>query len=191
MDQANLDEMNLADTLVDLRRTFDDAFAHPYSAAVQVTESILAIQVRDDAYALRLTEIAGLVDGRTIVPVPSPMPALLGVVGIRGQVVPVYDLGFLLGYGAAARPLRWMVQLRQGDVVAVAFDAFEAQQRLTMRAGEETGSTVPDSVASRHLADVVRTDRLRPVLNLASVYEAIRQLADEAKAGQRGRVAQP
>ncbi|MBV8465796.1 MAG: chemotaxis protein CheW [Burkholderiales bacterium] len=184
-----MDDTNLADALVELRGTFDDAFAHPYSASAQAVENILAIRVRDDAYALRLTEIAGLVDGRTIVPVPSPLPALLGVVGVRGQVVPVYDLGFVLGYAPATTVPRWMVQLRQDEVVAVAFDAFEAQQRLTTEAGETEGGTLPDSATGRHLAGVARTDRLRPILDLASVYEAVRRLADEAKAGQRGRVA--
>jgi chemotaxis signal transduction protein len=157
---------------------------------MQVAENILAIRVREDSYALRLAEVAGLVDGRTIVPLPSSLPALLGIVGVRGQVVPVYDLGYVLGYASAASRPRWMVLLRQEEAVAVAFDAFEAQQRLATEVGETAGASVPESVASRYLAGIARTDRLRPILNLAAVYEAVRHMADETKAGQRGRAAQ-
>jgi purine-binding chemotaxis protein CheW len=89
-------------------------------------EGLLAIRVGADPYALRLSEIVGLHADVKIVPVPSPVAQLLGIVGLRGMMAPVYDLAALLGYPPAASP-RWMVLAGASQSMGLAFDAFEAQ----------------------------------------------------------------
>jgi chemotaxis signal transduction protein len=162
----------LTETLWDMRRSFDDTFAHPYKSKEEASEHALAIRLRGDAYLLRLTMIAGLINDRPILPTPSPLPALLGLCGHRGIVMPVYDLGLLLGYPATPTPPRWIAVLRQADAVAVAFDDFDAQQQLPVQ-GESTPASPAPTQPRRHLAGVIRTDTLRSLVDLASVYEAI------------------
>ena len=101
----HIDAASVVATAAALRRLFDESFAAPAASMTQRLEDLLAIRVGTDPYALRLSEIAGLHVGVRIVPVPSPAAQLLGIVGIRGMMSPVYDLAALLRYpsGKAAR----------------------------------------------------------------------------------------
>lgn len=111
-----------------LREEFDRSFAAAPVLPGRDRESLLTITVGECAYALRLAEIRGLHAARRILALPGALPELLGVAGFRGQIVPVYDLGALLGqearHAGAAAP-RWLVQLQHGAALALAFDAFD------------------------------------------------------------------
>src|SRR5260370_41047957 len=85
--------------VAELRSVFDQARAAPFSSgAEEHTEDLLAIRVSRDAYAIRVSEIAGLATDRNIVAFPTPIPELLGVASIRGALVPVYSLAMLPRY---------------------------------------------------------------------------------------------
>jgi chemotaxis signal transduction protein len=103
-----------------LRREFDESFARPIRGGDGQGIQLLAIRVAGDAHALRLSEIAGLFADRPVTPVPGPMAELRGLANLRGQLVPVYDLGMLLGHPAAASP-RW-IALAAARPLALAFD---------------------------------------------------------------------
>lgn len=112
--------------LLELRQSFDRAFVEPaMEANAAATLDLLAIRVGRDPYGLRLSEIAALEADRTITAVPSEHPELLGIAGVRGGVVAVFDLASLLG---APRPdvLRWLV-LVKGTPLALAFSGFDGQ----------------------------------------------------------------
>lgn len=112
--------------LIELRQSFDRAFSEPFAeGAADTAIELLAIRVGRDPFALRMSEIAALEADRTITPVPSDHPELLGIAGVRGSVVAVFDLGALLG---APRPegLRWLV-LAKAAPLAFAFSAFDGQ----------------------------------------------------------------
>jgi purine-binding chemotaxis protein CheW len=157
-----------------LRRDFDLSFARPPANERAALESFLAVRVAGDAYAVRLEEVAGLYADRRIAPLPTPLPSLLGTAGFRGQIAPVYDLAALLGYPSRAAPLRWLVLARAAQLVALAFDAFEAQlivapQRVLAGADDE-GARRP------HVRGAVQTEAApRPIVRLPSVVEEIRQ----------------
>lgn len=112
--------------LVELRQSFDRAFAEPVlEEPEQATLELLAIRVGRDPYALRQAQIAAIEVDRRVTRVPSDHPELLGIAGLRGAVVAVFDLAGLLG---APRPelLRWLV-LAKSAPVAFAFSAFDGQ----------------------------------------------------------------
>jgi hypothetical protein len=90
----------------ELRAVFDHGFAAPPPPLAPPQLDLLAIRCADHGFALRLSEVVAVYTERKIVPVPSPVPELLGLVGVRGLVAPVYDLRSLLGYGTGAAP-RW------------------------------------------------------------------------------------
>jgi chemotaxis signal transduction protein len=111
--------------LIDLRESFDRAFSEPEAERAQATLSLLVIRVGRERYAVRLSDIGALEADRTITPVPSEHSDLLGIAGVRGAVVAVFDLATLLDL---ARPegSRWLV-LAKGAPLAFAFSAFEGQ----------------------------------------------------------------
>jgi chemotaxis signal transduction protein len=141
--------------LTDLRRSFDSSFSAPPASQLETTLGLLAIRIGREPYALRLSEVAALEADRTITSVPSQHPELLGIAGVRGAVVAVFDLASLLGL---ARPdgARWLV-LAEGAPLAFAFSAFDGQ--LTVRPGEiasaEAGRAGP-------VREMVRTQAALP-----------------------------
>ena len=169
MSQARLPT---ARTAADLRREFDLGFAAPPAAEPAQHERFLAVRIGGDPYVIRLAEIGGIYAGRHIAPMPSTLPALLGVAGFRGQIAPVYDLAALLGYPARAGP-RWLVLTRSSDAVALGFDAFDAQWVVP---AQDVVATSASASARPHVRDAVRANgELRPVAHLASVLDEIRK----------------
>lgn len=163
----------------ELRRAFDLSFAEPPPAAIEAFEDLLHIRLGTVGYALRVTEIAGLFTGVKITPLPATVPELLGIAGFRGSILPVYDLGALLGYARETEP-RWLA-IAAAASVGLAFGAFERQVRIHPQA------IVPDAhggTVRRHVREVVQVEGVvRPLLSVPSVLEdiTIRARADGSR----------
>ncbi len=156
----------MTDSAATLRRAFDRSFGLPPPAAHAAFEDFLAIRMGGAAYAVRLSEIAGLHSGRTVVPIPRTAPELLGIVGLRGTVVPVFDLRGLLGCPEGAHP-RWLMLARAPQPVALAFEQFDGHVRIA-------GAPVPALTTSRHISGAVLVAGVpRPIIDMASLLEAI------------------
>ena len=120
----------VASKAAELRHAFDLSFALPPPQASQEVEDLLTIRVAGDPYAIRLRDIAGMVAGRRVVPVPAVTLDLLGLAGIRGGVVSVFGLASILGYGQGPGSPRWMVLCGAEEPIALAFSDFEGHLRL-------------------------------------------------------------
>lgn len=60
----------------------------------------LLLSVGADRYALALTDVCEVVRAPEITPLPGAPAAALGVMNLRGDVVPVLDVAALLGTGS-------------------------------------------------------------------------------------------
>jgi purine-binding chemotaxis protein CheW len=150
-----------------LRAEFDRSFAVAPHPAVTVVEDLLAIGLKGDPYLLRLADVSGLYADKRLMWLPSSVAALLGIAGFRGTVLPVYDLGMLLGKPRTVAP-RWSV-VDANRRVAFAFEAFSG----FLRARPET--IVPDAreAPGRHVRDVLQGDLIRPIVDLTSILETL------------------
>lgn len=120
--------MSFDETARSLRQAFDDSFRHAPAELLE-TEDFLAIGVAGEPYAIRLAEVAGLYADRKIVPFPSRSATTLGIVGLRGTLVPVHDLAALLGHSREPST-RWLLLLRGVELVGMAFSRFDAHLRV-------------------------------------------------------------
>jgi chemotaxis signal transduction protein len=172
--ETRIDEASMVGTAAALRRLFDESFAARAESRPERLEGLLAIRIGSDPYALRLSEIAGLHVGVKIVPVPSPAAQLLGIVGIRGMMAPIYDLAALLRYPPTANP-RWLLLARAPQPVGFALGTFEShlqvpQSSLANSNGEDAGT----GVIVQHMRGTVRAaGALRPIIHLVSVLKMI------------------
>ena len=91
----------------ELRREFDAAFSLPPRPPERDQESLLGVPVARHPYALRVHDLVRLEAAGKIVPVPGRNPSVLGLAGLRGQLVPVFSLTRLLGHPRDAQPPRW------------------------------------------------------------------------------------
>lgn len=164
----------LSEKVAELRRVFDAARAIPFSdGAVEQTDNLLAMRISGDAYAIRVSEIAGLATGRKVVAVPGPIPELLGLAGIRGRLVPVYSLSGLLGYGLHAEQPRWLALCGVEERFALAFQELEGYLRISQ---EELYSVEQNDAMRMHVKQLARGPGVvRPVVNIALLRESIQE----------------
>ena len=153
-----------------LRDAFDGTFARPPVSGNTEAEDLLAIRVAGQPYALRLNEITGLVSQSPVVAVPAGTPALLGVTGIRGAVVPVFDLPLLLGFAPDPDP-PWLVLCGAEPAIGLAFAGFEGYLRLDPEAFQTGGDATPRDPFVQTL--VATADGVRAVLSVPRLITAI------------------
>jgi chemotaxis signal transduction protein len=92
--------------------------------------SLIAITIAGMAYALRLDHVATVHVDVRIGTVPSKARGLVGLATIRNIIVPVFDLGVVLGHRAVPIPGRWLV-VGAGDVPrAWMFEHLDGQVRI-------------------------------------------------------------
>jgi chemotaxis signal transduction protein len=160
-----------------LREAFDESFARVPDAGAAASADLLAISAGGDNLVLRLAELSGLFADKTVIGLPSPVPALLGIAGLRGTILPVYDLGLLLGKSKAAAP-RWLV-VAAAAPVGFAFERFDGFVRA------RPDAVVPHTgldAGGRHIREILHADIVRPIVHLPSILET---LANGAGAGNR------
>jgi len=158
-------------SVAEIRRSFDAEFASPRALPDEQLEDLLAIRLAGDPYALKLSDVELIDARRKIVPLRGADASVLGVAGVRGQLVAVYDLARLLGYGyARARSHeapRWIAVVDAERGLAVAFDELEAQfSAAPLRAAADGRTQWLDGTVEH---EGVR----RPVVAMASFRAAI------------------
>ncbi|MGA2992403.1 MAG: chemotaxis protein CheW, partial [Candidatus Korobacteraceae bacterium] len=107
----------------------------------------------------------------TILPVPSRVPELLGITGVRGTVVPVFSLAALLGFSSNATEPRWLMFCGAKQApVAFAFDELEGHF-------EVPGTDVYVREAERGYVNETARDgsRLRAVIGIARLVHQVTQ----------------
>jgi purine-binding chemotaxis protein CheW len=173
---SQADERELA-IAARLRLEFDRGFAAAASVGEGERTAYLAIRVGGDPFALRMSDLLGVHVDRTVVPLPSATPSLLGIASFRGTLTPVHDLRLLLGYPAHA-PARWLARLAGRISTALAFEALDGQLAIAADgAGGGAGGAGAEVVAPRAAAltrGVVPTrEGLRPVIDVAAVLATL------------------
>ena len=159
-----------------LRQAFDAGFARAPVAHTRAAYDLLALTIGGDAYAIDMREVASLAVDRPITPLPTAVPELSGLAGLRGRMVPVYDLALLLGYPRPAAT-RWLA-IAAGAPLALAFERFDGYVRCP--AGEMTFEAA-DGLRGRHVRTIARAaDWARPMVALRAVLETIRQRVPDA-----------
>lgn len=161
-----------ASRVAELRRVFDEARAAPFaSGSEEQTESLLAIRLSGEAYAIKVREITGLANRKRIVPVPSPIPELLGLAGVRGVLVPVYSLQGLLGLAALSDEPDWLALCGREEPFALAFSGFEGYLRIPK---SQLHPVERKDAMRMHIRQVVRAQgALRAVVSVPLIGEAI------------------
>jgi chemotaxis signal transduction protein len=165
-------EPSVEQQLEQLRADFDRAFTEPTDTLGSAQESMLAITVAGQRMAVRTNELSGFQLSRRIMPLPHQLPHLLGVSGIRGRVVPVFDLARLLNSDPKEEQLRWVAVCGGDQPLGLAFAVFEGH----LRASREDIHQVVEGNQNRCLPETIWTGGvLRFVLKIPSVLDELHQ----------------
>jgi len=153
----------------DLKAVFDGAFADVPRTVVGEHTDLLAISISDNPYALALDAVVGVHANKKITRIPVRKNALLGIAGFRGLILPVYDLGALIGLPAATNP-HWLAIVAKAEL-AIAFETFEGHLRVPKDALLPNESK---EGGRQHLSHLLRSpDALRGVINLTSALSPV------------------
>lgn len=120
---------DLSQRLAELRAEFDASFARPAARVEARWEVLLRLRVGGSPLAVPLERLAGLHALPRVVALPGSPPGLLGVTGLRGQLVAVHDLAVRLGLPSDERP-RWLLLSGGERRVGLAVGGFEGQLRV-------------------------------------------------------------
>jgi purine-binding chemotaxis protein CheW len=116
---------------------------------------LLVFELSGIRYALELRSVREVVPAVFIAPLPDAPPVIEGIIDVRGEIVPVYDVR--LRFGLPPRPLnideRLVLAWTGSRVVGFRCERTEWREEVPRALIEE-----PESVrgAGRHLAGVVR-----------------------------------
>lgn len=177
---------SVADRVSRLRADFDRSFAEPARTLGADSVELLAIGVGGRPYALRLSQASGVHPDRPVTPLPTPVPALLGVAGFAGSVVPVYDLAALLGHPIAERP-RWLVLTAGSPPLALAFHQLDQHLRVPLT--DVVAGSANETGPHAYLQGLVRLpDGNRPIVDVPATRALVHQLAGHEPATGPGPV---
>jgi purine-binding chemotaxis protein CheW len=159
--------------LAEMRRLFDDAFAQPLPERGTARQPMLAIVAGGESLAVRLADIAALATARgSVVQVPSSVPELIGVTGIRGTLVPVFSLAALLGLERRSGEARWLLLCNARQLsLALAFEQF--QEHIQVDAADVFAADAADRMGGYLSQSVRHGDRLRALVNVPAIVEHI------------------
>lgn len=164
----------ITDRAAELRKAFDDAFSRPIRPHAEVGDPFVGLRIGEVRLAVPLAEALGLARLPTVVHVPGAIPALMGLVGVRGELLPVYDAAGLIGLQTDGPPV-WMLTCGQPERFGLVFEAVEGL--LTIADADRLGEEAVDSLGLRHVSGaVVVAGRTAWVLDLASLAEGIATL---------------
>ena len=123
----------------------------------------LLVPVGGDRYAIELADVREVAEGPRVTPLPHAPETVLGIVNVRGTIVPLLDTGALLGVGGLGET-RWAVvaDSRRGPV-ALAASALPAIAEL--------GSALGPAADARSAGRFATAEGVAVLLDLDALVE--------------------
>ena len=153
----------------------------PHRRAADRSSRWLRLRCAGQAYGLELLQVQEVVLPTPLLPLRGTPPAMLGVMNLRGQVVPVLDLGVHLGQAPqpATAATRYVVLEEKGETLGLRVSAVEDVVNLTEQQIEAPDRTRAGRIHSDLFRGVARQSGDPVILLDAS------GLLDPARAGAR------
>ena len=155
-------------------------------AEEEIPREFLGFVLAGEEYAVELDRIREIVKVPPITEVPRSPPEICGIMSLRGEVMPVFDLGKRLGLparegGPNRRARVVVVDVGQGPA-GVLVDAVEQVVHLPPSAIEPPPPGLGVGVESEFLSGIGRQrDRMYVLLNLSAVLARSRSLLGERR----------
>jgi purine-binding chemotaxis protein CheW len=153
----------------ELRSEFDATFARPPAPPAAAGERFIVVLAGQHQLALRCSEIDSLHRYAGVATLPDGPPGLLGLAGVRGQLVAVYDLSALLAEPAGDSGRIWLALCAADKQVAFAITQVQGLAHV------ERDQVRPIAAAeNRHVREAFEYGGIvRGILDLRSLLDAM------------------
>lgn len=121
---------------------------------------LLVLRLADAFFGIWVDEVLEVVAPPPISRLPLSQPELLGVTSVRGQLLPVLDLGIRLLGAPAARPGRIVVVRHEGSGSLVGL--FSDDVRTIIQVGGDEVQPPPEAAEARFPAELMKGVVTRP-----------------------------
>lgn len=160
-----------------MRSEFDAAFALPARGRVDAGEPLILVRLARDLFALRTETMSGIVKGRRIVKLPTRSTSLLGIVGLRGRIVPVHDLARVLALCSDGASPDWIALGGTDPPLGFAFASYEGHVLVS----RDRIRTENDATPGRGREVVETEDGIAPLVDLRALSAALRTGGEKEK----------
>lgn len=168
-EEENISSDLLAQRLRALREEFDASFGRRWETENVRVGSVLCFTVDGLHFAVPLSGLQALSKYRSLVRIPSRSPALLGLVVLHAQAVPVYSLPRLTGAVVPQAEYEWLAVLRGSAAVAFAIETVDGY-------AERVAGAKPAEMRSPFARGFVKHhEYLYEIVDAAELYQAITQ----------------
>ena len=143
------------------------------AVASSTTQQLVVFSLGSEEYALPIStvhEIIRFTEPRSVV---SDVPWVRGVIGLRGKIIPIYDLAARLGLEVATTPGKIVIVESGTEQVGVMVDEVEEVLTVSSTQLEDVGAASRESIQSVAKID----DRLVILLNSEGLFS--RGIAEE------------
>lgn len=131
------------------------------------------LRVGREWYALPVDHVVSVVEIGAIARVPGSGPALTGVRNLEGQVLPVFDLGTVLGIASDERPARVVVATHDGRIAGLAVDEVTDVEPLASDPGKPENESAEGWLAGA----ILERDRLVGVVDVGRLLSTLERAA--------------
>lgn len=143
------------------------------TVATSTTQQLVVFSLGSEEYALPIStvhEIIRFTEPRSVV---SDVPWVRGVIGLRGKIIPIYDLGARLGLQVGTTPGKIVIVESGSEQVGVMVDEVEEVLTVSSAQLEDVAAASRESIQSVAKID----DRLVILLNSDGLFS--RGIAEE------------
>lgn len=99
---------------------------------------VLVLAVNSAYFALSMETVQQVMRRPIVTRVPLPPPGLLGIVNVRGEIVPFLDTGVLTGTGSLTEPAFAVLVQGADEILAVAAEELPVQGDFDIPVGPGT-----------------------------------------------------
>jgi purine-binding chemotaxis protein CheW len=155
----------------------EESYLRAMDRAAKPTRAVLTFVVAGETYGLEILHIREIIKLREVTEVPRVPPFLLGIIAVRGLVIPVIDLRrrLRLDVTPTTRAARILVVMREQEPFGLLVDAVSGVVKLTDAEIEPTPPTLAASdgnfLVGIGRAGGGRRDRMVILLNLVAVVD--------------------
>jgi purine-binding chemotaxis protein CheW len=169
--------------LLALRESFDASFSRPPTPPQEPGAALLRLRVGGTSLAVPLEHLSGLHLLPRLVKLPGAPATVLGLAGLRGQLIGVHDLGGLLGLSAPEAPPRWLLLAGGSRRVGLAVADFEGHLRVSQEQLKAGGGATAIHPLLNASALLPGTPPL-PVLDLDTLVQQLLEQASTLPVGR-------
>jgi chemotaxis signal transduction protein len=125
----------------------------------------LLVQVGRETYALPVVAVRCVAGLDQIAQIPGAPSAIIGVSALRGELVPIVDVGWILGAARAREPERIVIAENGERVAGLAVDLITGVERI---------AEPNEDVSSPHLVGAALLDgALVGVVDIRALFDAL------------------